>query len=347
MCWAACGDARPPRPRRRARPAPGPRPRATTRRQHGCFIRVCRGSSTRYGLNGTGGSDGSLGLCPVSLKSSPRWTLSGPLAGRAVGRRRNRLRRPGRRGHPGPLRRGPRPGDRRRGGEAGRRPDHHAPPPLPAGHHHRRGRHLQGPRRAHADQERHRAARRPHQRRHGRPGSLRRPRRRPRPADHRPAGARPERPGRPPGPRPDLRTGPPRDPARVRRPRRGLAAADRAGHPRRRRPGHAGPPHRRQRRLRRQPLRGGPRRRRGRLPDRRPAPPPGVRGTREEPPARPRRRRPLGHRVALVRAGRRAARRDLRAPRLGSSYPRLAHGHRPVDGLRAVRHTPSISGAPN
>ncbi len=69
-------------------------------------------------------------------------------------------------------------------------------------------------------------------------------------------------------------------------------------------------------------LRRGPRRRRRRLRHRRPAPPPRLRGPAAEP-ARAGRRGALGHRVALDRAGRGPARRDLRPPRLGPAHPRI------------------------
>ena len=130
-----------------------------------------------------------------------------------MGRGRHGLRRPRRGGHARPVRRRPRPGHRRRGGEAGRRPAGHPPPALSARYDDGRGRHLQGPGRAHPDQERHRAARRAHQRRPRRPGSLRRPRGRARPAGRTPPGAGPDRPGRPPGPRPVCELDHPRAPS--------------------------------------------------------------------------------------------------------------------------------------
>lgn len=99
-----------------------------------------------------------------------------------------------------------------------------------------------------------------------------------------------------------------------------------------------------QRRLGRRPLR----RRTGVgsrcLPHRRPAPPPGVGGD----PARvcgPDRRRPLGHRVALVRAGRRTARRDFRPSRLGPAGPRLEDGHRPLV-IPPLFWSPQLNAAP-
>lgn len=235
-------------------------------------------------------------------------------AGRVLGRGRHRRGRPRPAGRTGPLRRRSGPGDRGRGGEAGRRSAGHPPSPLSARYDDGRGVHLQGPRGAHADQERHRAARRPHQRGHGGPGCLRRPRRRARPAGRPSAGAGPDRPGGPPGPGPDLRTGPPADGRRARRPCRRATARHRAGHPGGRRPGGTGTHDRRQRRLRRQPVRPGPRGRCRRLPHRGPAPPPGVRvhGVPRPQPPRAARRGTLGHRMALVRAGRRAARPDLR-----------------------------------
>jgi predicted nucleic acid-binding Zn-ribbon protein len=45
--------------------------------------------------------------------------------------------------------------------------------------------------------------------------------------------------------------------------------------------------------------------------------------------------------VALVRAGRGAARRDLRPARLGPARPRVEDGHRPLDRPRGVRPRPS------
>jgi uncharacterized protein len=42
--------------------------------------------------------------------------------------------------------------------------------------------------------------------------------------------------------------------------------------------------------------------------------------------------------MALVRAGGRAARRDLRPPRLGAAHPCLPYGHRPLDRARRLHH---------
>src|SRR5690606_33208098 len=57
-------------------------------------------------------------------------------------------------------------------------------------------------------------------------------------------------------------------------------------------------------------------------------------------PSRAARRGALGHRVALVRAGRGAARRDLRPPWMGPPGPSLEDGHRPLDRPRGVVRPP-------
>ena len=106
-------------------------------------------------------------------------------------------------------------------------------------------------------------------------------------------------------------------------------------------PDGPGPYGRRQRRLRRQPLRRRPRGRRRRLPHRGPAPPPGVRGRAQHEPARAARRGALGHRVALVRAGRRPARRDLRPARMGPAGPRL-RARSPTPGPPTRRPPPPL-----
>ena len=211
-----------------------------------------------------------------------------PERAEAVGRRRHGLRRPGRPGQPGAVRRRPRPGGRRRGGAARRRPAGHPPPALPAGHHHGRRRHLQGPGGAHPDQQRRRPARRAHQRRHRRPRASPTPspapwtcgssaRWCPTPTD--PAGRR--------GLGRVCELDRPADAARVRRARR------RTGCPPPRRA--SGSRATRTRTVRTVAVSGGsgdslfdagPRGRRGRVPHRRPAPPPGLRGHRSTPRSR-------------------------------------------------------------
>jgi predicted nucleic acid-binding Zn-ribbon protein len=50
--------------------------------------------------------------------------------------------------------------------------------------------------------------------------------------------------------------------------------------------------------------------------------------------------------VALVRAGRRPARRDLRPPRLGPARARLQDGHRPLDQSLPFTWSPQLNAAP-